>query len=123
MVGLAVWKVAETTGVVVPDEPNKPKDPPCVKEGAMTFPAMPPLAATDRMLDNIDSAAVTGHTVVERSRVSVINTVLIPSGNLVRSAVAFLTGQLVTVGAQLTAVRIEVDRTVKVVKASPVEGV
>lgn len=105
------------------DDATTSSGPPCVDVGTITFPVMPPLAAMERILDDIDSAAVTGHTVVDRSRVSVISTVLIPSGRLVRDAVMFLPGQFVIVGAQLTAVCTEVARTVKVVRVSSAAGV
>lgn len=83
---------------------------------------MPPRAALDKMLDDIDSTAVTGHTVVNKSTVSVIRTVLMPSGRLVREAVTFLPGQFVIVRAQLITVRVEVTRTVRVVRAAAANG-
>lgn len=66
------------------------------------FPVIPPVAATDIMLDERDSAAVTGHTVVESSIVSVTSTVDAPSGRLVR--IAESAGQSSTVVAQLKTV-------------------
>lgn len=101
------------------DDPGRPA---VVDDGTAIFPVMPPRAALDKMLDDIDSTAVTGHTVVNKSTVSVIRTVLMPSGRLVREAVAFLPGQFVIVGAQLITVRVEVTRTVRVVRAAPADG-
>lgn len=85
---------------------------------------IPLWAAIDKILDEIDSAAVTGHTVVDRSIVSMTRTVLAPSGRLMSGPVLFLSsGQLVMVAAQMTAVRVEIVRTVSVVSASPPESV
>lgn len=93
---------------------------PCsVGDGKMLFLVRPPLAAADKILDEIDPAAVTGHTVVDRLMISVIITVVMPSRRYAGEAVKFLPGQFVIVGAQLIAVCIEVARTVIVVRASP----
>lgn len=87
------------------------------------LPVIPPLAATDKILDKIDSAAVTGHTVVDNSIVSVTRTLLTPSGIFVGGPVVFLpSGQFVTVAAQLTVVRTNVARTVSVVSTPPPES-
>lgn len=107
----------------VPEEVGNAGEPPGINEGTIVFPPMPSLDARDKMLDDIDSTAVTGHTVVNSSMVSVIRTFFIPSGSLVREAVMFLPGQCVIVGAQLIAVRVEVAKTVSVVNASPADGV
>lgn len=88
-------------------------------DGMTTVPVIPPLAATDKMLDEMSSAAVTGHMVVVSAMVSVVRTVFTPFGRLVREAVKLLTGQFVTVGAQLKIVWVDVVRTVSVVSCSP----
>lgn len=78
---------------------------------------MPPVAAMDRMLDEIASAAVTGQIVVVSSIVSVTTTVDTPSGRSV--GIEEPLGQFVMVGAQLRTVWVEVVRTVSVVRLSP----
>lgn len=85
------------------------------------MPVIPPLAATDKILDEIASAAVTGHTDVDSSIVSVTKMVLTPSGRPVLFLLAL--GQSVTVGAQLTTVRTDVVRMVSVVRATPASAV
>ena len=81
---------------------------------------IPPVAATERTLEETASAAVTGQMVVASSTVSVTRTVDTCSGaveaRLVREAE--LAGQFVTVAAQLRTVRTEVVRTVKEVSSS-----
>jgi hypothetical protein len=86
----------------------------------MVVPVIPPVAATERTLDETDSAAVTGQIVVASCTTSVTSTVDTCSG----AVEAMLdredesAGQLVTVGAQLMTVRTWVDRTVRVVSFS-----
>lgn len=87
-----------------------------VCEGMSVFPVMPPVAAIDRMLEETDSAAVTGQMVVESSIVSVTKVVDTPSGKFVGTAV--LAGQFAIVAAQLTTVWTDVVTTVRVVKGS-----
>lgn len=89
----------------------------------MVFPVRPLLAAADKILDEIDSAAVTGHTVVDKLMTSVNRTVVISSGRCEKEAVTFLPGQFMIVGAQLIAVCIEVARTVRVVREAPADCV
>lgn len=78
---------------------------------------MPPVAATDKMLEETASAAVTGQMVVESSIVSVTKVVDTPSGKSVGTAL--LAGQFVIVGAQLTIVWIDVVMIVRVVRCWP----
>jgi hypothetical protein len=86
-----------------------------VSEAVRVEPTMPPVEATDWMLEEIDSAAVTGQMVVARTMVSVTSTVERASAGRVERWEASA-GQSVMVAAQEVMVRTEVVRTVRVVR-------
>ena len=89
-------------------------------EAASVTPVMPPVAATERTLEEMASAAVTGQIVVLSSTVSVTRTVDTFSGAVEARSLreAELAGQLVTEAAQLRTVRTEVVSTVRVVSSA-----
>jgi hypothetical protein len=83
------------------------------------WPVIPPVEAAAMTLDWMDSAAVTGQTVVVSTMVSVISTV--DRASLGRAdRAALFAGQLVMVAAHEVTVRTEVVRTVRVVRPAAV---
>jgi hypothetical protein len=77
--------------------------------------------ASDKTLEMMEDASVTGQMVVERTIVSVTSTVdTTPVPRDAMASVFVAAGQLITVGAQEITVRTEVVSIVKVVSASAV---
>jgi hypothetical protein len=85
-----------------------------VEEAVRVEPTIPPVEATDRMLEEMDEASETGHVVTARTTVSVTTTVERESAGRVE-ILDESAGQSVTVAAQEMIVRTEVVMTVMVV--------